>query len=78
MKQLKNILAIFCVAAIIALSACKECKDCFEYQGTDDSKGRPEYYKIGNEYCNDELDDKQRLVVPNSDTTATVAQFKCE
>lgn len=71
---------ILCTSALsaLALTGCKKCKNCAEYMYKDDSKGRPEYEKVSAEFCNDDLDRKEGATVPNSDTTAYVAQFLCE
>lgn len=66
------------IAIAAGVSGCKKCKDCAEYLYKDDSKGRPQYSKISKEFCNDDLTQKEALLIPNSDTTATVAQFTCE
>lgn len=78
MKAPAKYFFLFAAMATVALSGCKKCKECFAYQGTDDSKGRPEYHKVGMEYCDDDLALKESASVPNSDSTGIVAQYQCE
>ena len=71
------IVALAAIAAV--LPGCKKCSNCAEYLYKDDSKGRPQYSKISAEFCGDNLEGKQRAIVPmNTDTLVFIPQFECE
>ncbi len=75
---IKHIIIAF-VAIAAVMPACKKCSDCAEYLYKDDSKGRPQYSKVSAEFCGDDLEGKQRAIVPmDTDTLVFIPQYQCE